>query len=59
MSPGARREVLVDATTSDPDPAPVVPDEAEEAGLRPRTLHEFVGQGQLVEHLRIVLDAAV
>jgi Holliday junction DNA helicase RuvB len=41
--------------------APVVADrgeEAEEAGLRPRSLAEFVGQAQLVEHLGIVLQAA-
>jgi Holliday junction DNA helicase RuvB len=37
----------------------VAPEEIEEAGLRPRTLNEFVGQGQLVEHLRIVLEAAI
>jgi Holliday junction DNA helicase RuvB len=40
----------------DPVGAPV--DEVEEAGLRPRTLEEFVGQSQLVEHLGIVLQAA-
>ena len=34
-------------------------EEAEEAGLRPRTLDEFVGQGQLTEHLRIVIEAAL
>ena len=33
-------------------------EEVEEAGLRPRTLAEFVGQPQLVEHLGIVLQAA-
>jgi Holliday junction DNA helicase RuvB len=41
--------------------APVVNgpvEEVEEAGLRPRTLQEFVGQAQLVEHLGIVLQAA-
>jgi Holliday junction DNA helicase RuvB len=48
-APGARREL-------DPVLAPV--EEAEEAGLRPRTLAEFVGQSQLVEHLAIVLQAA-
>ena len=52
------------------DPAPDVPprvidpaasgqDETlEEVGLRPRTLSEFVGQPELVEHLGIVLQAA-
>ena len=73
MSPKARREVLatsdVDASgapegddfaaTRVVDPAPSNPDEEiEEVGLRPRTLHEFVGQAQLVEHLGIVLQAA-
>ncbi|HSL75063.1 MAG TPA: AAA family ATPase, partial [Ilumatobacteraceae bacterium] len=29
-----------------------------EAGLRPRALDEFVGQRELKEHLRIVLEAA-
>jgi holliday junction DNA helicase RuvB len=33
-------------------------EELDEVGLRPRTLDEFVGQPQLVEHLRIVLQAA-
>src|SRR6202034_3575666 len=67
-SPRARREVLAtageDETGSDPDArlvAPVVAggvEEIEEAGLRPRSLSEFVGQAQLVEHLGIVLQAA-
>jgi Holliday junction DNA helicase RuvB len=33
-------------------------EEVEEAGLRPRSLQEFVGQAQLVEHLGIVIQAA-
>ena len=33
-------------------------EEAEEVGLRPRSLAEFLGQPQLVEHLGIVLQAA-
>jgi holliday junction DNA helicase RuvB len=33
-------------------------EELEEVGLRPRTLAEFVGQPELVEHLGIVLQAA-
>ncbi|HEY3942788.1 MAG TPA: Holliday junction branch migration DNA helicase RuvB [Acidimicrobiales bacterium] len=40
------------------DPAPGAREELDEAGLRPRTLREFVGQAQLVEHLGIVLQAA-
>jgi Holliday junction DNA helicase RuvB len=31
---------------------------AEEVGLRPRRLHDFVGQPQLREHLEILLEAA-
>ena len=41
----------------DPSPADDV-EEADEAGLRPRRLSEFVGQGELKEHLSIVLEAA-
>jgi Holliday junction DNA helicase RuvB len=33
-------------------------EEAVEAGLRPRHLADFVGQGELKEHLQIVLEAA-
>jgi holliday junction DNA helicase RuvB len=33
-------------------------DVADVAGLRPRTLEEFVGQRELKEHLRIILEAA-
>ena len=40
------------------DPAAAPREEADEAGLRPRTLDEFVGQRELVEHLSIVLEAA-
>ena len=41
------------------DPAPSDHDEElEEVGLRPRSLAEFIGQPQLVEHLGIVLQAA-
>lgn len=53
----ARREVLV--SDREVEPGTQVAEEVEEAGLRPRTLGEFIGQGQLVEHLRIVLEAAV
>ncbi len=41
------------------DPAMGPAEEAEEAGLRPRRLAEFVGQGQLTEHLQIVIEAAL
>lgn len=33
-------------------------EEAQEAGLRPRALAEFIGQAELKEHLSIVLEAA-
>jgi len=46
---GLRREVTAAA-----DPV----EAAEEAGLRPRRLAEFVGQAQLKEHLEIMLEAA-
>ena len=46
---GARRPV---------DPAADPVEQAEESGLRPRRLSEFVGQRQVVEHLEIVLEAA-
>ncbi len=39
------------------DPQPVSETEvADDAGLRPRRLAEFVGQGELKEHLGIVLQ---
>ena len=68
MTPDARKEVLavpdVDAGIEhDPsrpvDPVAAPAEEADEAGLRPRTLGEFIGQGQLTEHLRIVIEAAI
>src|SRR5580704_9317259 len=41
------------------DPIAAPAEEVEDAGLRPRTLSEFVGQRQLTEHLRIVIEAAL
>ena len=63
MSTGARRQVIGPPDGEDAgrtvEPVLVGPaEEVEEAGLRPRTLAEFVGQDQLVEHLEIVLQAA-
>ncbi len=49
-------EMTPDGRPVDPMAAPA--EELEEAGLRPRNLHEFVGQQQLTEHLRIVIEAA-
>ena len=50
-------------STDDERPRPVArfadePEEALEAGLRPRRLAEFVGQARVKEHLAIVLEAA-
>ena len=74
MTPDARKEVLAPGgtdtriergpgTEGDPtrpvDPLAVPAEEADEVGLRPHTLSEFVGQGQLTEHLRIVIEAAI
>ncbi len=64
MTQPARREVI--ASDADPvgeahrdvDPVAAADEERDEAGLRPRSLDEFVGQPQLTEHLRIVLEAA-
>ncbi len=65
LTPRARREVLAVADDADADDFRVVDpaasddvEELEEVGLRPRSLAEFVGQAQLVEHLEIVLQAA-
>ena len=46
------RDEFLDPTPSDHVEA------ADEAGLRPRRLSEFVGQAELKEHLSIVLEAA-
>ena len=51
LHPEARDELLVPQST---DPV----EQADEAGLRPRTLADFVGQRELKEHLTIVLEAA-
>ena len=74
MSPRARREVLavpdeefgvetagdagLDAARMVDPVAAGRDEELEEVGLRPRTLEEFIGQAELVEHLGIVLQAA-
>jgi Holliday junction DNA helicase RuvB len=58
MSP--RREVVAaePAPLRAVDPVADPAEAAEEAALRPRRLAEFVGQGELKEHLGIVLEAA-
>src|SRR3954451_2007562 len=48
---GVREEFLDPSPTDDAE-------EIDEVGLRPRRLSEFVGQGELKEHLAIVLEAA-
>jgi Holliday junction DNA helicase RuvB len=68
MSPEARRELLAGkgdgpagtggGAIRPVDPVAAPAEELDEASLRPRTLDEFVGQDQLTEHLRIVLEAA-
>jgi Holliday junction DNA helicase RuvB len=56
VSDDARSGAFTARRGVDPELGPT--EEVEEAGLRPRTLREFVGQPQLVEHLSIVLQAA-
>jgi Holliday junction DNA helicase RuvB len=54
-----RREILDTGEAARPlDPVADVLERAEEVGLRPRRLAEFVGQGRVKEHLEIVLEAA-
>ncbi len=65
---GARKEVINihplehdDDFMVDPrqtDPGVIAGEYAEEAKLRPRTLADFTGQRDLVEHLSIVIEAA-
>jgi Holliday junction DNA helicase RuvB len=60
--PGVGRDVVAGverdpSRPAAPAPAPAAAPPA--AGLRPRTLSEFVGQGQLTEHLKIVIEAAI
>lgn len=68
MSPDARKEVLAPrggeaeqerGPVRPVDPVAAPAEEVDEAGLRPRTLGEFVGQRQLTEHLQIVIEAAL
>jgi holliday junction DNA helicase RuvB len=65
VTPEARRETLEhgDLAASADAPGTLDPiiaggEEVEEGSLRPRSLAEFVGQSDLVEHLEIVLQAA-
>ena len=52
------RDEFLDPGISGADDADVASEIELEAGLRPRALDEFVGQRELKEHLRIVLEAA-
>lgn len=56
MSP--RRDVVGSESTRDVDPVASEVEERDELSLRPHALDEFIGQRDLVEHLRIVLGAA-
>ncbi|MBG7605728.1 MAG: Holliday junction branch migration DNA helicase RuvB [Actinobacteria bacterium] len=52
------RDEFLDPGIGDPADEVVAAEIELEAGLRPRALDEFVGQGELKEHLTIVLEAA-
>src|SRR5205807_211202 len=54
--PVSPRQEMVAARPVDPVADPM--EAAEEVGLRPRRLDEFVGQTEVKEHLSIVLEAA-
>ena len=54
----SRREIPLDATPRLVEPTPIASELREEADLRPRIIDEFIGQADLVAHLRIMLTAA-
>ena len=56
-SPAASEDPVSDVS-GDVDPISGASGDIDEADLRPRSLAEFVGQEELVEHLGIVLEAA-
>ncbi len=58
MSP--RKDTVVNDNSDDPvlAPEPLNVEERDDASLRPRSLQEFVGQPELLDHLSIVLEAA-
>ncbi len=58
MSP--RKDTVVNDNSDDPVLAPesLNVEERDDASLRPRSLQEFVGQPELLDHLSIVLEAA-
>ena len=53
-----RDELLDPSSTPDDDAVDAGDALADEGGLRPRHLEEFVGQGELKDHLGIILEAA-
>ena len=52
------REEFLDPNMRESDDDPVATELDPESGLRPQALDEFIGQGELKEHLNIVLEAA-
>ena len=58
MSP--RKDTVGNDNSDDPvlAPEPLNVEERDDASLRPRSLQEFVGQPELLDHLSIVLEAA-
>jgi len=57
-APFADSDIEAGLITRTVDPNADVSDMAEESRLRPRRLDEFIGQGELTEHLQIVIEAA-
>ncbi len=56
MSP--RREIVSNEQTRAVDPVAHEVEERDETSLRPHALDDFIGQADLIEHLRILLGAA-
>ncbi|CAB4856654.1 unannotated protein [freshwater metagenome] len=54
----SRREIPLDANPRIVEPQPIASEVREEADLRPRIIDEFIGQADLISHLRIMLTAA-
>ncbi len=54
----SRREIPLDSTPRLVEPQPIASEVREEADLRPRIIDEFIGQADLIAHLRIMLTAA-
>ncbi|MEI6735967.1 MAG: Holliday junction branch migration DNA helicase RuvB [Actinomycetes bacterium] len=54
----SRREIPLETTPRLVEPQPIASEVREEADLRPRIIDEFIGQADLIAHLRIMLTAA-